>query len=163
MLGVQQQSATQPSDLLILYGNRQAADRVVALAFELARANAELLSSEAEIQQDAAADPGKLAAGAATQSARSGCAPGTSIQSEIAATQRQLAGCGRRGAHCAASEARRAAERARSHERAAESPENNMLELAHETDANGSGVTALKEHINAIAASIPAAISGGDA
>ena len=51
MLGVQQQSATQPSDLLILYGNRQAADRVVALAFELARANAELLSSEAEISK----------------------------------------------------------------------------------------------------------------
>ena len=30
MLGVQQQSATQPSDLLILYANRQAADRVVS-------------------------------------------------------------------------------------------------------------------------------------
>src|SRR5512134_527685 len=56
MLGVQQQSATQPSDLLILYANRQAADRVVALAFELARANAELLSSQAELQQDAGAD-----------------------------------------------------------------------------------------------------------
>ncbi len=35
MLGVQQQSATQPSDLLILYANRQTADRVVKLAFEL--------------------------------------------------------------------------------------------------------------------------------
>src|SRR5512134_1387475 len=56
MLGIQQQSATQPSDLLILYANRQAADRVVALAFELARANAELLSSQAELQQDAQAD-----------------------------------------------------------------------------------------------------------
>src|SRR5262245_25299392 len=56
MLGVQQQSATQPSDLLILYANRQAADRVVALAFELARANAELLSSQAELQQEADAD-----------------------------------------------------------------------------------------------------------
>ena len=33
MLGVQQQSAAQPSDLLILYANRQAADRVVALVF----------------------------------------------------------------------------------------------------------------------------------
>ena len=53
MLGVQQQSATQPSDLLFLYANRQAANRVVALAFELARANAELLSSQAELQQDA--------------------------------------------------------------------------------------------------------------
>ena len=46
-LGIQQQAATQPSDLLILYANRQTADKVIALAFEIARANAELLSSEA--------------------------------------------------------------------------------------------------------------------
>src|ERR1700674_5799143 len=46
-LGAQQQNATQPSDLLILFANRQTADRVVGLAFEIARANAELLSSEA--------------------------------------------------------------------------------------------------------------------
>ena len=37
---------------------------------------------------------------------------------------------------------------------------NNMVDFAHETDANGSGVSALKEHINAIAASIPAANAG---
>ncbi|HEX2494949.1 MAG TPA: hypothetical protein VHK24_14350, partial [Steroidobacter sp.] len=46
-LGIQQQAATQPSDLLILYANRQIADKVMALAFEIARANAELLASEA--------------------------------------------------------------------------------------------------------------------
>ena len=55
-LGAQQQAATQPSDLLILYANRQIADKAVALAFELARANAELLSSEADVAQKAAAD-----------------------------------------------------------------------------------------------------------
>src|SRR5262245_56933716 len=49
MLGLQQQSSTQPSDLLILYANRQTAEKAVNLAFELARANAELLSSEAEL------------------------------------------------------------------------------------------------------------------
>ena len=48
-LGAQQQSATQPSDLLILYANRQTADKVIDLAFEIARANAELLSSEADV------------------------------------------------------------------------------------------------------------------
>jgi hypothetical protein len=47
-LGAQEQSATQPSDLLILYANQQTADKVIGLAFELARANAELLSSEAD-------------------------------------------------------------------------------------------------------------------
>src|SRR5476651_2333154 len=46
-LGTQQQNATQPSDLLILFANRQTADKVIGLAFDIARANAELLSSEA--------------------------------------------------------------------------------------------------------------------
>src|SRR5688500_15946274 len=50
-LGTQQQAATQPSDLLILYANRQTADKVMALAFEIARANAELISSEASAAQ----------------------------------------------------------------------------------------------------------------
>ena len=53
-LGTQQQNATQPSDLLILFANRQTADKVVGLAFEIARANAELLSSEAGSGQGAA-------------------------------------------------------------------------------------------------------------
>ena len=46
-LGTQQQSATQPSDMLLLYANQQIADQVIALTFQIARANAELLSSEA--------------------------------------------------------------------------------------------------------------------
>ncbi|MEP6546036.1 MAG: mechanosensitive ion channel domain-containing protein [Gammaproteobacteria bacterium] len=54
-LGTQQQNATQPSDLLILFANRQTADKVVALSFEIARANAELLSSEANAAQSSAA------------------------------------------------------------------------------------------------------------
>ena len=59
-LGTQQQNATQPSDLLILFANRQTADKVVALAFEIARANAELLSSEAAAGQTADASPQAL-------------------------------------------------------------------------------------------------------
>jgi small-conductance mechanosensitive channel len=53
-LGTQQQNATQPSDLLILFANRQTADKVVGLAFEIARANAELISSEAGVGQSTA-------------------------------------------------------------------------------------------------------------
>src|ERR1700735_4168155 len=49
-LGTQQQNATQPSDLLLLFANRQTADKVVSLAFDIARANAELLSSESSAQ-----------------------------------------------------------------------------------------------------------------
>src|SRR3984885_12653460 len=52
-LGIQQQNATQPSDLLILFANRETADQVVSLAIELARADAELLSSEASAGQSA--------------------------------------------------------------------------------------------------------------
>ncbi|HEX4376048.1 MAG TPA: mechanosensitive ion channel family protein [Steroidobacteraceae bacterium] len=63
-LGTQQQSSTQPSDLLILYANQQTATQVVNLAFDLARANAELLSSEAgaESNGDAAKDAGQTLA-----------------------------------------------------------------------------------------------------
>src|ERR1700690_3332210 len=53
-LGTQQQNATQPSDLLLLFANRQTADKVVSLAFDIARANAELLSSESSAQADTA-------------------------------------------------------------------------------------------------------------
>src|SRR5688500_6533916 len=51
-LGTQQQAATQPSDLLILYANRQIADKLMSLSCEIARANAELLSSEAGVAQE---------------------------------------------------------------------------------------------------------------
>jgi hypothetical protein len=58
-LATQEQAATQPSDLLIVYANRQTAEQVVGLAFDIARANAELLSSEEN------AEPANPPAGAA--------------------------------------------------------------------------------------------------
>src|ERR1700736_4300780 len=42
-LGLQQRTANEPSDLLILYDNRQTANKVMALAFDVARADADLL------------------------------------------------------------------------------------------------------------------------
>jgi small-conductance mechanosensitive channel len=158
MLGVQQQSATQPSDLLILYANRQAADRVVGLAFEIARANAELLSSQAELKQDDASDPA-ASPQALARSQKEIDARRAAIQSEIAASQRQLE---------AAQPAGRAALQAKLAELQSELELVNarrnlvhtMVDLALQTDANGSGVSALKEHIDAIAASIPAATAG---
>jgi small-conductance mechanosensitive channel len=154
MLGIQQQSATQPSDLLILYANRQAADRVVAFAFELARANAELLSSQAELQQPVETD-GAISPQTLQREERDLESRKTRLEAEIAARQRELG-------------AAEAAERTMLQAKVAELQSeldlvnarrnllNNMLEFAHETDANGSGVAALKDHIDAIAASIPA-------
>ena len=43
-LAIQQQAANQPSDLFILYDNRQTANRVIGLAFDIARADTELLA-----------------------------------------------------------------------------------------------------------------------
>lgn len=156
MLGVQQQSATQPSDLFILFANRQAADRVVKLAFELARANAELLSSQAELQQSAAPDDAATSPLALQREQRDLEVRGEKLQADIAAAQRQLGD---------AKVDERSMLQARIGELQSEldlvnarrNLLNNMTEFAHETDANGSGVTALKDHINAIAASIPAA------
>jgi small-conductance mechanosensitive channel len=158
MLGVQQQSATQPSDLLMLYANRQAADRVVALAFDVARANAELLSSQAELKQDEAPDPA-TSPQALQKNQKELDDRRAAIQADISAEQKQLAD---------AAPPARAALQAKLAEQQAELELVNarrnllgsMVELALETDANGSGVSALKEHINAIAASIPAATLG---
>jgi small-conductance mechanosensitive channel len=159
MLGVQQQSSTQPSDLLILYANRQTADRVVALAFELARANAELLSSQAEVQQAVQpADPSAHEQSLADKrrdldTRRAG------IQSEITAAKKEL-------------EDAKASSRSELQAKVAELQSElelvdarrnllgTMTEFEHQSDADGTGVSALKDHINAIAASIPAAAPG---
>jgi small-conductance mechanosensitive channel len=158
LLGVQQQSATQPSDLLILYANRQTADRVVALAFEIARANTELLSSQAEMDQRDAPEQDDSPQ-ALQRSQQELDARRAAIQAEIADVQRQI------GEVPAAERSVLQAKRAELQSaldlvNARRNLLNTMAEFAHESDANGSGVSALKEHINAIAASIPAATPG---
>src|SRR5262245_55104464 len=87
-LGVQQQAATQPSDLLILYANRQIAEAVMALAFEIARANAELLSSEANAAQAQQTD---AAAQSQAQLATQLDAARRALQAEIETGKRELA------------------------------------------------------------------------
>src|SRR6187402_287559 len=155
MLGIQQQSATQPSDLLILYANLQAADRVVALAFELARANAELLSSQAELQQEA--DAGAPSSPLTLQREKRDLdGRSTSLQTEIAAAQRQLGaaeGDERNMLQAKVAELQSELDLVNARRNLL----SNMMEFAHETDANGSGVSSLKDQIDAIAASIPAA------
>src|SRR6202167_2693925 len=49
MLSIQQQTATEPSDLLILYDIRQTASQAVRLAFDIARANAEILGNQPSV------------------------------------------------------------------------------------------------------------------
>src|ERR1700704_6531329 len=54
-LGIQQQVSNQPSDLLILYDNRQTANQVIGLAFEVAKANAETLAKQPGPKNDGGA------------------------------------------------------------------------------------------------------------
>ncbi|MEJ1962598.1 MAG: mechanosensitive ion channel family protein [Gammaproteobacteria bacterium] len=153
MLGIQQQAATQPSDLLILYANRQTAEKVMALAFEIARANAELLSSEASAAQateDAASEQSLSRTQKKLDDQRA------SIQAEIDAAKRELARAPKKGgAELAARIPVLQGEldllNARRNMLA------NMTQYASQNDTNGFGANALKAHIDAIAASVPSA------
>lgn len=152
-LGVQQQASRQPSDLLILYANRQTADQIMKLVFDFARANAELLSSDAgekKAAEEAASEQSLSRLRKRLDDQRA------SIQAEIEASRRQLAGIPQQDQGTLQSRisvlqgqldllnARR-------------NMLSNMAQFASETDATGFGANALKAHIDAIAASIPAA------
>jgi hypothetical protein len=148
-LGTQQQNATKPSDLLILFANRQTADQVVDLAIELARANAELLSSEAGAgsgatkassspsldQQKSQLDAQRASIEAEISHLKN---PGTAAkgQQDVAAKLKELQG-----------------------ELAMVAARRNLLDTMTEfTDQNSpqqASVSALKAHIDAIAATLP--------
>jgi small-conductance mechanosensitive channel len=157
-LGAQQQAATQPSDLLILYANRQIAEKAVALAFELARANAELLSSEADLAQKAGANAA-TSPQALQQVQQQLDARRSAIQAEIASMQRRLA---------AAPKAQQNELKARISElqgeldlvNARRNLHGSISQFAYQSDASGTGASALKAHIDAIAASLPSSSSG---
>src|ERR1700687_4030911 len=88
-LGTQQQTASQPSDLLILYANQQTASRVIGLAFDIARANAELLSSEAS---NAPATPDAASSAQALDGLQKKLqAQRQTVQSEMDSVRRQVA------------------------------------------------------------------------
>ena len=153
MLGIQQQAATQPSDLLILYANRQTAEKVMALAFEIARANAELLSSEASAAQaseDAASSQSLSTVQKKLDSDRA------SIQAEIDTAKRELAAGPKKGG--ADLQTRLSVLQGEfDMVNARRNMLSNMTQYAAQNDTNGFGANALKAHIDAIAASIPSA------
>ena len=149
-LGAQQQTATQPSDLLILYANQQTADKVIGLAFELARANAELLSSEAN-SADAGADTASSAQSLSQQQKRLD-AQRKAIEDEIAADKKQLAG-GKTDLGEKLSELQGELDMVSARKNLLDT----MAQFVNESDAKRAGASALKAHIDAIAVSIPSA------
>jgi small-conductance mechanosensitive channel len=86
-LGVQQQAANDPSDLLILYDNRQTASEVMRLAFDIGRANAEILAKQPRPSAGADSAPSQTLSRLQDKFA----AQRTSLQSELDAERLQLA------------------------------------------------------------------------
>ena len=150
-LGLAQQNSLQPSEVLILYANRQIADKVVGLVVELARADAELLSSEANAPQ-ASAD--KSAAVSLSQQRDQLAAQRQSIQQEIAADRQKLGSAGRAGKELETKLAELQGELAMNAARA--NLLDTMGEFVNQRDPKSADAEALKAHIDAIAASIPA-------
>jgi len=156
-LGTQQQSATQPSDLLLFYANRQTADKVVGLAFEIARANAELLSSEVSSQQASgttANSPQQLA-----QAEQGTAQRGEALQKEMDSVRRSLATApakARADLNSKLLELQGELDMVKAQKNLFET----MSQFVYENDAKRASVSALKERIDAIAATIPAAATG---
>lgn len=146
-LGAQQQTATQPSDLLIVYANQQTADKVIGLAFELARANAELLSSEAG---SSAASPQAL-----SEQQKRLDSERQALEDEMAATRRQIAG-GKADLAPKLAELQGELDMLNARRNLLDT----MAQFVSERDPGRAGAAALKAHIDAIAVSIPAANTG---
>jgi small-conductance mechanosensitive channel len=140
-LGTQQQNATQPSDLLILFANRQTADKVIGLAFDIARANAELLSSEA-------ASPQSL-----TQKQDQLDAQRQSIEQEISAGRQKLSAPAKDRQNLEAKLPELQSELAMVNAR--KNLLDTMTQFVSSSDPKTAGADALKAQIDAIAATIP--------
>jgi small-conductance mechanosensitive channel len=153
-LGTQQQSATQPSDLLLFYANRQTADKVIGLAFQIARANAELLSSEASSAQSTGA--GGRTPQALEQQEQSTAQRSEAIENEMQSLRGRLAtASGRTSSDLNAKLQELQGELAMI--KAQKNLFDNMSQFVYENDAKRAGVSALKQRIDALAATIPAA------
>jgi small-conductance mechanosensitive channel len=87
-LGIQQQAANEPSDWLILYDNRQTANQVIGLAFDIARANAEILAKQPDRKDAAAA---AASSQSLSQLQNKFAAQGAAVRAELESAQRQLA------------------------------------------------------------------------
>jgi hypothetical protein len=148
-LGTQQQNATKPSDLLILFANRQTADQVVNLAIELARANAELLSSEASAGQGA---DNSSSSQALNQQKSQLDAQRGSIEEEI--SHLKDPGAAVKGRQDAAAKLKEL-----QGELAMAAARRNLLdtmtEFTDQSSPKQASVSALKAHIDAIAATLP--------
>lgn len=154
-LGIQQQVSTEPSDLLILYDNRQTANKVIGLAFEVARGNAEILARQP--------NPKNAGASASSQTLsqlqNKFAAQGAKVQSELDSDQDQFA---------AARPEQKIELQAKIAElqgeldliNARKSLLATMSSFANQSDTSGVSAGALKAQIDAMAVTVPSASAG---
>jgi small-conductance mechanosensitive channel len=154
-LGIQQQAANEPSDLLILYDNRQTASHVIGLAFDIARANAEILAKQPTLK-----DTGDSTASSQTLSQLQAkfSAQGASIQTEMDSSQHQLAHAHtQQKADLQAKIAELQAELQLVNAR--KSLLNTLSTFTTQNDSGGISVGALKAQIEAMAVAMPSSAS----
>ncbi len=160
-LGIEQQAADEPSDELILFDNRQTAGRVIATAFEIARANARILA-EQPAPDDAAASSALPSAATLLPLQNKFAAQRDAVQVELAAKQRQLAT--ERGARATDLKAKIAELQGELDLVAARlSLLATFASLADENQARLSSNTALKAQIDAMAVTVPSSNGGAAA
>ena len=154
-LGIQQQASTEPSDLLILYDNRLTANKVIGLAFEIARANAEILAKQPN-PKDAGASASSQTL---SQLQNKFAAQGAKVQAELDSDQDQFA---------AARPDQKIELQAKIAElqgeldliNARKSLLATMSSFANQSDTSGVSSGALKAQIDAMAVTVPSASAG---
>jgi small-conductance mechanosensitive channel len=158
-LGIQQQVSTEPSDMSILHDNRQTANQVIGSAFEVARADAEILAKQPNLK-DAGSD--SAASQMLSELQNKFSAQGAKVQAELGSDQEQLA---------TAQPEQKVALQAKISELQGELNLINVRKsllatlssFSNQSDASGVGASALKAQIDAMAVTLPASASAGSA
>jgi len=165
-LGLQQQAASDPSDLLILYDNRQTATKVLGLAFDLARANADMLSKNLDATN--ADTDNKTDSNDATTSSNALLQLQKKLDGETATVQAELDALQHPSPPHAGAKKPKVDVQAKVHELQGEldlintkrNIVNTMVGFAGEGGNSTAG--ALRSQIDAMAVALPATIAGGN-
>lgn len=165
-LGLQLQAANEPSDLLFLFDNRQTAGRVMTLAFDLARADAEMLQRMPQQTRPSGSDSAN-APQALQQLQQKLDAQAAAIQGELDAERHPAAGASSKGKGNAKVEVDAKINELQGELDLVNTKRSILGTMTHFTagtaDADQSGAVALKAQIDAMAVAIPSSASAGGA
>jgi small-conductance mechanosensitive channel len=155
-LAVEQATATEPDDQIIVYDNRQIADQAVRLAFDFARAQADAFTRQAASKQTRSASTAPRRYQALRQMNDKLDKQYQDTQAELESDRQKLASAtGRRRQELESqiSELQSELKLAAAHRDAV----HGMVEFVTGASANGVGATGLRAQIEALASSVPAA------